>query len=157
MIRSSALLALLALLIFALIPALPAAPADLARITSRADLESAIASTTDAALKHALQEHSAAILSAIEQRPHVEAVTRIVEGARGKVEKINATPEVPSFMIHTGDLSHLSKPSEFDTLDQVLKTAKPDKVFFVPGEHDIHSIRKSYQHELNNAEGRQKN
>lgn len=39
-------------------------------------------------------------------------------------------------MIHTGDLTHLSKPSEFDTVAQILKTAKPDTKFYVPGEHD---------------------
>src|SRR5579871_3830542 len=37
------------------------------------------------------------------------------------VEKINALPSGPEFIIHTGDLSHLSKPAEFDTLEQVLK------------------------------------
>ncbi len=56
---------------------------------------------------------------------------------RAAIAKINALPTAPSFMIHTGDLSHLSKASEFDTLDQVLKTAGSDKVFFVPGEHDV--------------------
>jgi Icc protein len=52
------------------------------------------------------------------------------------IEKINALPETPDFIIHTGDLSHTSKPGEFDTLDQLLKSAKPKQVFFVPGEHD---------------------
>ncbi len=37
----------------------------------------------------------------------------------------------------TGDISHLSKPSEFDTVDQVLKSAKASQVFYVPGEHDV--------------------
>ncbi|HEY1216142.1 MAG TPA: metallophosphoesterase, partial [Bryobacteraceae bacterium] len=36
------------------------------------------------------------------------------------VGKINALKRTPDFLIHTGDLSHLSKPAEFDTLDQVL-------------------------------------
>jgi len=52
------------------------------------------------------------------------------------IDKINALPEQPEFLIHTGDLSHASKPAEFDTLDQILKGAKPKQVFFVPGEHD---------------------
>jgi 3',5'-cyclic AMP phosphodiesterase CpdA len=52
------------------------------------------------------------------------------------IEKINALPQEPDFIIHTGDLSHTSKPGEFDTLDQMLKSAKPKEVFFVPGEHD---------------------
>jgi len=41
------------------------------------------------------------------------------------------------FIIHTGDLSQLSKPSEFDTLDQVLKGTSPKQIYFVPGEHDM--------------------
>ena len=53
------------------------------------------------------------------------------------VAKINALEHAPDFLIHTGDLSHLSKPSEFDTLDQVLRSAKAGQTFFVPGEHDM--------------------
>ena len=53
------------------------------------------------------------------------------------IAKINALERTPDFLIHTGDLSHLSKPTEFDTLDQVLKSAKSGQTFFVPGEHDM--------------------
>jgi Icc protein len=53
------------------------------------------------------------------------------------VDKINALPTTPEFMLHTGDISHLSKPEEFDTVDQILKAAKQKDVFFVPGEHDV--------------------
>jgi Icc protein len=53
------------------------------------------------------------------------------------IDKINALPVEPDLIIHTGDLSHLSKPSEFDTLNQVLKGAKQKQVFYVPGEHDV--------------------
>ena len=53
------------------------------------------------------------------------------------IAKINALEETPDFLIHTGDLSHLSKPSEFDMLDQVLRSAKAGQTFFVPGEHDM--------------------
>jgi plastocyanin len=53
------------------------------------------------------------------------------------IDKINALPVEPDLILHTGDLSHLSKPSEFDTLDQVLKGAKAKQVFYVPGEHDV--------------------
>jgi 3',5'-cyclic AMP phosphodiesterase CpdA len=56
---------------------------------------------------------------------------------REAVERINSLPEPPDFVIHTGDLSHLSKPSEFDTLDQVLKSVKTGQIFYVPGEHDV--------------------
>ncbi len=53
------------------------------------------------------------------------------------VSKINALSQAPDLLIHTGDLSHLSKPSEFDTLDQVLQSCKAGQQFFVPGEHDM--------------------
>jgi 3',5'-cyclic-AMP phosphodiesterase len=53
------------------------------------------------------------------------------------ISKINALERTPDFLIHTGDLSHLSKPSEFDTLDQILRSAKTRQTFFVPGEHDM--------------------
>src|SRR5205814_8320317 len=52
------------------------------------------------------------------------------------VAKIKAASERPSFVLHTGDLTHLSKPEEFDTLQQVL-TGLSLPVFYVPGEHDV--------------------
>jgi 3',5'-cyclic-AMP phosphodiesterase len=61
----------------------------------------------------------------------------VVATLRAAVEKINALPTAPAFMLHTGDISHLSKPAEFDTVDQVLKTANAKDIFFVPGEHDV--------------------
>jgi Icc protein len=36
------------------------------------------------------------------------------------VDKINALPGAPEFLIHTGDLTHLAQPAEFDTMDGVL-------------------------------------
>ena len=53
------------------------------------------------------------------------------------IDKINALPQKPDFIIHTGDLSQLSKPSEFDILDQVLKNSSAKQVYYVPGEHDM--------------------
>jgi Icc protein len=53
------------------------------------------------------------------------------------IAKINALPSTPDFILHTGDLSHLSEPEEFDTLDQLLRTAKTGQIFYVPGEHDV--------------------
>jgi len=55
---------------------------------------------------------------------------------KAAVDKINALPKAPEFLLHTGDISHLSKPEEFDTVDQILK-ATGKEVFFVPGEHDV--------------------
>ena len=53
------------------------------------------------------------------------------------VEKINGLPERPDFLLHTGDISHLSRPEQFDAVDQILKSASAKDVFFVPGEHDV--------------------
>jgi 3',5'-cyclic-AMP phosphodiesterase len=53
------------------------------------------------------------------------------------VDRINALPTPPAFLIHTGDISHLSKPGEFDTVNQMLKGARTNQVFYVPGEHDV--------------------
>jgi 3',5'-cyclic AMP phosphodiesterase CpdA len=60
--------------------------------------------------------------------------------AKGTLEEaigqIKAIPVKPAFMIHTGDITHLSKASEFDDADQIISQAKLD-VHYVPGEHDI--------------------
>jgi 3',5'-cyclic-AMP phosphodiesterase len=53
------------------------------------------------------------------------------------IDKINTLPAPPAFMIHTGDLTHLTKPDEFDTVSQVLKSSKSSQVYYVPGEHDV--------------------
>ncbi|MGE5243035.1 MAG: metallophosphoesterase [Betaproteobacteria bacterium] len=66
-------------------------------------------------------------------KPANADVTRTLRAA---VAKIEAAPEPPSFVLHTGDLTHLSKPAEFDTLQQVLSELSVP-VFYVPGEHDV--------------------
>lgn len=53
------------------------------------------------------------------------------------VERINALTRKPEFMLHTGDVSHLSKAAEFDTVEQILKSAPTSDIFYVPGEHDV--------------------
>jgi Icc protein len=64
------------------------------------------------------------------------ANTDVTATLRAAIAKIKAAPEQPSFVLHTGDLTHLSKPAEFDTLQQVLgELSMP--VFYVPGEHDV--------------------
>jgi 3',5'-cyclic AMP phosphodiesterase CpdA len=52
------------------------------------------------------------------------------------IGRVKALPVKPSFMIHTGDISHLSKEKEFDDADQIISQARLD-VHYVPGEHDI--------------------
>ncbi len=65
------------------------------------------------------------------------ANTDVTATLQEAIAKINALPTPPAFVLHTGDLTHLSKPEEFDVLDQVLKSIKTDRVFYVPGEHDV--------------------
>lgn len=66
-----------------------------------------------------------------------EANTDVTATLQRAISRINELSPACEFLIHTGDLSHLSKPSEFDTLDQVLKSANTKQSFFVPGEHDM--------------------
>lgn len=65
------------------------------------------------------------------------ANTDVVGTLKAAIEKINALPNAPEFLLHTGDISHLSKPEEFDTVNQILKSAKVKNAFYVPGEHDV--------------------
>jgi 3',5'-cyclic AMP phosphodiesterase CpdA len=53
------------------------------------------------------------------------------------VDRINQLPQPPAFLVHTGDLTHLAKPGEFDTVAQVLKGVKTEAILSVPGEHDF--------------------
>jgi Icc protein len=53
------------------------------------------------------------------------------------VDKINALPAAPEFLLHTGDISHLARAEEFDNVEQILRGAKTKDVFYVPGEHDV--------------------
>ncbi len=55
---------------------------------------------------------------------------------REAIAKIKALPVKPAFMIHTGDITHLSKDEEFDNADQLIREAGLE-VFYVPGEHDV--------------------
>jgi 3',5'-cyclic AMP phosphodiesterase CpdA len=52
------------------------------------------------------------------------------------INRIKALPQKPAFMIHTGDITHLSKVKEFDDADRIISQARLD-VHYVPGEHDI--------------------
>lgn len=56
---------------------------------------------------------------------------------KAAVDKINALATPPEFLLHTGDISHLARPEEFDNVQQILRNAKAQDVFYVPGEHDV--------------------
>jgi len=52
------------------------------------------------------------------------------------ITRIGAQPRKPAFLIHTGDITHLSRPDQFDAAEQAIATAGLD-TFYVPGEHDV--------------------
>ncbi len=52
------------------------------------------------------------------------------------IDEINALPAQPSFVVHTGDLTHLSKPEQFATCKDLLSMLKAPLVT-MPGEHDM--------------------
>jgi len=52
------------------------------------------------------------------------------------IAKITAMPLQPAFLVHTGDISHLSKEEEWDAAQQLINGAKK-QVFYIPGEHDV--------------------
>jgi 3',5'-cyclic-AMP phosphodiesterase len=65
------------------------------------------------------------------------ANTDVAATFREAVARINALPEAPEFILHTGDLTHLAQDDEFDGLEQMLRDCRTRQVFYVPGEHDI--------------------
>ena len=56
---------------------------------------------------------------------------------RQTIARINALPEPPAFILHTGDITHSARPEEFDAVAELLKETKTGRVFYVPGEHDF--------------------
>jgi calcineurin-like phosphoesterase family protein len=52
------------------------------------------------------------------------------------IELVNAMPEEPALIIHTGDITHLSKPAEFDVARQMFARFNAREMHTVPGEHD---------------------
>jgi len=52
------------------------------------------------------------------------------------LKKVEQMPARPAFMIHTGDITHLSKPAQFDAARQAM-SATGLSLYTVPGEHDI--------------------
>ena len=87
--------------------------------------------------KEALGELSYVQISDSHMRFNKPANMDVRATLKATVDKVNALSAVPEFVLHTGDISHLSKPEEFDTVDQILKSAKPKDVFYVLGEDDV--------------------
>jgi 3',5'-cyclic AMP phosphodiesterase CpdA len=49
---------------------------------------------------------------------------------------VNGLPQQPALIIHTGDITHLSKPAEFDLAQQMFSELRTTEMHTVPGEHD---------------------
>jgi 3',5'-cyclic AMP phosphodiesterase CpdA len=52
------------------------------------------------------------------------------------IELVNGMSEQPALIIHTGDITHLSKPAEFDMAQQLFSRLRTSEMHTVPGEHD---------------------
>jgi 3',5'-cyclic AMP phosphodiesterase CpdA len=53
------------------------------------------------------------------------------------IDRVNALPSRPAFVLHTGDQTHGQKAGAFDTVAELLKGVKTERIFYVPGEHDV--------------------
>jgi 3',5'-cyclic-AMP phosphodiesterase len=69
---------------------------------------------------------------------HKQANMDVTGTLKIAIDKINASQanHPADFMLHTGDITQMSKPAEFDTAEQVIKGSHVGQVHYVPGEHD---------------------
>ena len=66
-----------------------------------------------------------------------EANPDVVGTLTRTIAMVNAMPKKPALVIHTGDITHLSKASEFDTAAQMLSQLNVTELHTTPGEHDV--------------------
>lgn len=83
-----------------------------------------------------------------------EANPDVVGSLRRAIADINALSQAPAFVVHTGDVSHLSKPEEFAQARELLQEIHVDCVHTVPGEHDaidegVNGYLKFFDHDGN--------
>lgn len=67
---------------------------------------------------------------------HGPANTDVTDSFADALRQVNALPHRPDFVFHTGDLTHLATPGQFDQVKQMMTTLRTGHVFTVPGEHD---------------------
>jgi hypothetical protein len=65
-----------------------------------------------------------------------EANPDVVASLNRAIDLVNGLPEQPALIIHTGDITHLSKPAEFDLAQQLFARLRTTEMHTVPGEHD---------------------
>jgi len=56
---------------------------------------------------------------------------------RQLLDRINTLKPAPAFLLHTGDQTHGQKAGAFDQVAEMLKGVKTERIFYVPGEHDV--------------------
>jgi 3',5'-cyclic AMP phosphodiesterase CpdA len=66
-----------------------------------------------------------------EANPDVGATLRLA------IERVNALEQQPALVLHTGDITHLSRAAEFDAAAELLKGLRVTELHTVPGEHDV--------------------
>jgi 3',5'-cyclic AMP phosphodiesterase CpdA len=66
-----------------------------------------------------------------------EANPDVIGTLNRTIDAVNALPKQPALVLHTGDVTHLSKAGEFDTANQLLSRLKVSELHVVPGEHDV--------------------
>ncbi len=66
-----------------------------------------------------------------EANPDVGATLKVA------IERVNALSVQPAFVLHTGDITHLSRAAEFDAAAELLKGLRATELHTVPGEHDV--------------------
>ena len=66
-----------------------------------------------------------------------EANPDVTATLRQAIARIDALKQRPRFVVHTGDVSHLSKAEEYDLAQQVLGEMKAGPIHLIPGEHDM--------------------
>ena len=67
---------------------------------------------------------------------HQPANDDVAGTLQATVDRINAMPVQPAFVVHTGDVTHLAKPAQFDEAKQILGKLKA-RLIVLPGEHDV--------------------
>ncbi len=102
------------------------------------------AATADAAERQRAQANASSGFSFVQiSDSHIgfnKAANQNVTGTlKIALDKINQLPVAPELLLHTGDISHSSRPAEFDTAQQLIQGVKAGQTFYVPGEHDTAS------------------
>jgi hypothetical protein len=60
----------------------------------------------------------------------------VVGSLRRAIADINGLSKRPDFVVHTGDISHLSRADQFGQARELFQEIRTDRLHTVPGEHD---------------------